>query len=836
MAPADTVTEGLVTVSSRSLDGKPLFYNPPQVFNRDLSLVVLKTFVESEKRRAADCRSPSGVSRVGDFVGVNVLEMLAATGIRSIRYLKELGDYINHVYINDLDRNSAKAISLNCDLNGIPPTRYRAMCADGNQLAQLLTPPADMLRLMLMNGNIQKIPCGFTPTKPFSAIDDHNRTVEQFLNIVAVSEGSDDRTRYRNVVDVIDIDPYSTATVFLDSAIRCVKSGGALFVTSTDMPTLCGNNPLVSFYKYGGSSIKATFCHELSLRILLYTIATTAAKYQRVMEPLISCSADFYVRVFVRISNNTQQCKHLSENCGVLLLCAQCDSFRILKLGEYSEPKQRPTSLPGDLCGTCEECGGRLKIGGPLYIGPIHNKEFVNATLQNAKEAAGALPGVTQNAKIIGILTAISEELEDVPLHYNIPCQCQKWNLTTISPSAFKRCLEKLGYRASHFHREPQSLKTDAPNKVVMDIIRHHAQANDKVGEHSFFKTPIQTEGIDLTSSSRSGKKSVARWVHNPTSHWGPKKMHRQVATSRNLDPERLAATADAERSEDKAGTDKLHQPTDTETNPPRDNGSTHVYYCSESRRVEYYFPKRKRAVQQHRKLPHHLRNVPVQPSRHPVQRNGARLAESIGLVPDGRVVANQVRLVGNEAYHRLSSANLTEVLQNTLDQRYRVPVRLVVARVKHRQERHAVLRHRPELVPLPHGHQGLLEDAEGGVVVHAALKRPLRLGHVHELAHVVVRARVLEFEAEGVYVVEAVVHDGRVEGEAQQKVVQLRHLRDPVHLRHHVVHDGVDEARFPRPVRAEQGHPEERDAEGLDLLLRHARPSRSRLTEVTHV
>ncbi|CDR94146.1 N(2),N(2)-dimethylguanosine tRNA methyltransferase, putative [Babesia bigemina] len=546
MEAPETVSEGLVQVSSRSLDGKPLFYNPPQVFNRDISLIVLKTFVESEKERAKECRSSTGESRVGAFVGVNVLEMLAATGIRSIRYLKELGDYVNHIYINDLDHNSARAIAKNCDFNGIPPSKYRAICADGNQLAQMLTPPADILRLMLMNGNIQKIPCGFVPSKTFSAMDAYNSTVERFLAVIAASECSEDVTRYRNVIDVIDIDPYSTATVFLDSAVRCVKSGGMLMVTSTDMPTLCGNNPLVSFYKYGGSSIKATFCHELSLRILLYTVMTTAAKYQRVVEPLISCSADFYVRVFVRVSNNVQQCKHLSENCALLLMCAQCDSFRLLKLGEYSEPKQRPASVPGDLRGTCEECNGRLKIGGPLYVGPIHNRQFVSAALKNATEAHESLPGVTQNAKIIGILTAISEELEDTPLHYSIPCLCQKWNLTTISPSAFKACLEKLGYRASHFHRDPQSLKTDAPNKVVMDILRHHAIEQNKVGSHEFFKTPIQTEGIDLTPPETSTRTAVARWLNNPSKYWGPKKMHRQVATSRPLEAETPADNANS--------------------------------------------------------------------------------------------------------------------------------------------------------------------------------------------------------------------------------------------------------------------------------------------------
>lgn len=45
------IREGLVVVNGRGPDNKLLFYNPPQVFNRDLSLLVLKTFILQEKKK-----------------------------------------------------------------------------------------------------------------------------------------------------------------------------------------------------------------------------------------------------------------------------------------------------------------------------------------------------------------------------------------------------------------------------------------------------------------------------------------------------------------------------------------------------------------------------------------------------------------------------------------------------------------------------------------------------------------------------------------------------------------------------------------------------------------
>lgn len=40
--------------------------------------------------------------------------------------------------------------------------------------------------------------------------------------------------------DVIDLDPYGSASIFLDAAIQAVDNGGLLCVTCTDSAVLCG--------------------------------------------------------------------------------------------------------------------------------------------------------------------------------------------------------------------------------------------------------------------------------------------------------------------------------------------------------------------------------------------------------------------------------------------------------------------------------------------------------------------------------------------------------------------------------------------------------------------
>lgn len=114
---------------------------------------------------------------------------------------------------------------------------------------------------------------------------------------------------HQNQFDVIDLDPYGCPSIFLDSAIQAIKDGGLLLVTATDMAVLAGNSPETCYTKYGAISLRIKSCHEMALRILLQCIESHANRYGRYIVPLISLSADFYIRVFVRVYSGQYKCK-----------------------------------------------------------------------------------------------------------------------------------------------------------------------------------------------------------------------------------------------------------------------------------------------------------------------------------------------------------------------------------------------------------------------------------------------------------------------------------------------------------------------------------------------
>lgn len=109
--------------------------------------------------------------------------------------------------------------------------------------------------------------------------------------------------------DAVDLDPYGCPNRFLDGAIQSIADGGLLLVTATDMAVLAGNSPEACFVKYGSVPLRMKSCHEMALRILLHCIEAHANRYGKYIEPLLSISADFYVRIFVRVYTSQAKCK-----------------------------------------------------------------------------------------------------------------------------------------------------------------------------------------------------------------------------------------------------------------------------------------------------------------------------------------------------------------------------------------------------------------------------------------------------------------------------------------------------------------------------------------------
>ncbi|XP_055595180.1 tRNA (guanine(26)-N(2))-dimethyltransferase [Uranotaenia lowii] len=486
-----TISEG----SAKLLVGERVFYNPVQEFNRDLSICVLATFsriYQKEKLQLAQKRARNGDPPVevvplvaGEKCekGLRILEALAATGLRSVRYANEIPG-VKEIVANDYSKSAVESIEEN---------------VQHNKLEHLITPSFNNAMTLM-----------YTSTQP-----------EQRFT-------------------AIDLDPYGTPARFLDGAVQAVEDGGLLLITATDMAVLAGKSPEACYVKYGSMSVKTKACHEMALRILLRSIESTATRYGRYIVPLLSISVDFYVRVFVRIYTSQQACKKSSSKHSMVFQCTGCESFTLQPLGSLkpnptpTQPEQVKFGIPtGPFVSTkCEHCYHQHHMGGPMWSEPLYDSYFLEELLSTIEMEPFKNLGTIN--RIQGMLCMISEELPDVPLYYTLDRMCSILRLETIPMLNLRSALIQAGYRVSYSHANRLSVKTDAPVSVLWDILRCWAKTHPVKKERFVKGTPTEVlhskepaqeyDVITIVKDAQpvSKKKSMTRFQQNPTPHWGP--------------------------------------------------------------------------------------------------------------------------------------------------------------------------------------------------------------------------------------------------------------------------------------------------------------------------
>ncbi|RZC38725.1 tRNA (guanine(26)-N(2))-dimethyltransferase, partial [Asbolus verrucosus] len=458
------ICEGLAKIKT---SGR-VFYNPVQEFNRDLSIIALNVF-------AKEYTNSESIWEAGNKCddGITILEALSATGLRSIRYAKEVKG-VKEIVANDISIKAVEDIKRNIS---------------DNSVEHLVVPSHDDATMLMY------------------------------------------KWRKERRFDAIDLDPYGCPSIFLDSAVQAVKEGGLLLITATDMAVLAGNSPETCYSKYGAISLRIKACHEMALRILLQCIESHANRYGRYIVPLLSLSADFYIRVFVRVYTSAKKCKQTLSKLSTVYHCTGCGSYVLRPLGviKLNEKNQQvkyglPTKLPSD---TCEHCNHPYHVGGPIWGAHLHSPEFIEKLLNETSEKFATFK------RIQGVLSVMSEELLDAPLYYTLEQLSGTLHVETPSMVSVRSAILNAGYQVSYTHMNKTSIKTNAPAKLIWDIMKaweaQHPVSKKRLSENNP-GTNILAKKSEFECSfeyhpeaqSKSKKLGYLRFQQNPLPNWGP--------------------------------------------------------------------------------------------------------------------------------------------------------------------------------------------------------------------------------------------------------------------------------------------------------------------------
>lgn len=270
--------------------------------------------------------------------------------------------------------------------------------------------------------------------------------------------------------------------------------------------------------------LRGMFPHEMAIRLVLQSLSVSASRYRRYIVPLVSCSVDFYLRVFLRVYTSPKEVKKTASKTGLFYECSGCHSYHVQPLGKINDVETGPI-----VNALCEHCHHPHFIGGPAYAGNIHNKDFVANLLEHIDEDYGTYE------RLRGMLSVIHEETEDAPLYWTLGRLTRVLKCNSMKLRDLYSAIANAGFDVSSSHCDPLSIKTNAPPKVIWDIfrawIKHHPVVMKNIPEGAPARAILSACNeldVDFTRhhdvyNTVSRMQKLTRYQVNPTAHWGPK-------------------------------------------------------------------------------------------------------------------------------------------------------------------------------------------------------------------------------------------------------------------------------------------------------------------------
>ena len=296
------LTEHSITLNltlPKAVDKKMVvFYNSVMASHRNIAILLLNSISNTK---------------------MNIADPLAGSGIRSLRFLKELKKgKINHLFINDMKANFPQNFKNSDRLNNIK-----------NKNISLFNEDASLFLLNQVNNKKKpKNFCGY--------------------------------------FDYIDIDPFGSPNSFLDAAIARICRHGVLGITATDTAALTGTYEKVTRRKYWAQPLRNYLMHEVGLRILIRKIQLQGIQFEKASTPILSYSKDHYYRIYLQVERGKEKCDELVKQHQYFLFCHACLNF---KTSIFNREK-------------CS-CGKEFVFAGPLWVGNLGDASLLTTMVKN---------------------------------------------------------------------------------------------------------------------------------------------------------------------------------------------------------------------------------------------------------------------------------------------------------------------------------------------------------------------------------------------------------------------------------------------------------------------
>lgn len=253
----------------------------------------------------------------------------------------------------------------------------------------------------------------------------------------------------RKTYDFIDLDPFGSPVRFLDMAARSLDHTGLLGVTATDLAALCGTYTKTCARRYGSRIRKTAFCHEVGIRVLMKAVFESLARFNKVFRPKLCYGDRHYYRLIGEVQESKKGVNRSLDQIGYLQHCDDC-LYRSLEEDTGAD--------------SCPDCGADLYQLGPLWIGRLGRKEFIEDVTDRLTEQ-----GQDEAAEICGLL---ADEVNIRTPFYETHELAGASGIAAPKRDELIDALDERGYTATRTHFSTLGIRTTAPIDHIREEMR----------------------------------------------------------------------------------------------------------------------------------------------------------------------------------------------------------------------------------------------------------------------------------------------------------------------------------------------------------------------------
>jgi len=240
--------------------------------------------------------------------------------------------------------------------------------------------------------------------------------------------------------DYLDLDPFGSPAMYIESAILSIKHEGHLGITATDTATLFGNNVDKAFVRYGVKLRKTQFLKELGVRALIASIAITASKQDIGIKPDFSYCERHYIRVYLSVLRGKKHAKESIKKLGFIVYDEENHSWKVLSsLDQLIKEKENKK---------------RCSIIGPIWISSFIDNEIVERMNKKINDTS-------KEAK--KIVERLREERSEIVGFYNTDIISKYLKVRPRKVSELISKINEVGYQANRTIFDPKGVKTNMP-------------------------------------------------------------------------------------------------------------------------------------------------------------------------------------------------------------------------------------------------------------------------------------------------------------------------------------------------------------------------------------